>query len=149
MDATEVKRMNTTALAYLGDAVYEVAVRGFVMKSGQQHADRLHRLAIKFVCAEGQAKALKAIMPELTEEEQSLVRRARNRRITSKPKHAAPVTYKLSTAFEAFVGYLYLTGDRERMEWFIDRALTVISENGAGYYSEKAESPQQSAGCHR
>ena len=121
MDATEVKRMNTTALAYLGDAVYEVAVRGFVMKSGQQHADRLHRLAIKFVCAEGQAKALKAIMPELTEEEQSLVRRARNRRITSKPKHAAPVTYKLSTAFEAFVGYLYLTGDRERMEWFIDR----------------------------
>lgn len=134
--------MNTTALAYLGDAVYEVAVRSFVMKSGQQHADRLHRIAIKFVCAEGQAMALKAIMPELTEEEQALVRRARNRRITSKPKHAAPVTYKLSTAFEAFIGYLYLIGDKERMEWFIDRAITIINENGAGYGKEKEADPQ-------
>lgn len=142
MDAIQAKRMNTTALAYLGDAVYEVAVRSFVMKSGQPHADRLHRLAIKFVCAEGQARALKAILPELTEEEQALVRRARNRRITSKPKHAAPVTYKLSTAFEAFIGYLYLIEDRQRMEWFIRRAITIISENGVCDGKEKTDGPQ-------
>ena len=130
MNIKEVKNINTTALAYLGDAVYEVAVRKYIMETGQYHADRLHQIAIRFVRAEGQAMALKQLMKELTEEEQALVRRARNRKITSKPKHADPVTYKLATAFEAFVGYLYLTCQQERLDWFIDQAITIIN-NGA------------------
>ena len=130
MNIKEVKNINTTALAYLGDAVYEVAVRKYIMETGQYHADRLHQIAIRFVRAEGQARALKQLMKELTEEEQALVRRARNRKITSKPKHADPVTYKLATAFEAFVGYLYLTCQQERLDWFIDQAITIIN-NGA------------------
>lgn len=130
MNIKEVKNINTTALAYLGDAVYEVEVRKYIMETGQYHADRLHQIAIRFVRAEGQAMALKRLIKELTEEEQALVRRARNRKITSKPKHADPVTYKLATAFEAFVGYLYLTGQQERLDWFIDQAITIIN-NGA------------------
>lgn len=131
MNKQEIKNINTTALAYLGDAVYEVAVRKFIMETGQHNADRLHQIAIRFVRAEGQAKAMKKLMPELSEEEQSLVRRARNRKITSKPRHTHPVTYKLATAFEAFVGYLYLMEEQERLDWFIDRAITVINQNGA------------------
>lgn len=131
MDIKEARAINTTALAYLGDAVYEVAVRKFIMETGQHNADRLHQIAVKFVRAEGQALAVKKLMDELTEEEQALVRRARNRKITSKPKHADPVTYKLATAFEAFVGYLYLAEQQERLKWFIERAIEVINKNGA------------------
>ncbi len=131
MNTREVKQINTTALAYLGDAVYEVAVRKFIMETGQYHADRLHQIAVKFVRAEGQALAIKALMKELTEEEQALVRRARNRKITSKPKHADPVTYKLATAFEALMGYLYLSEQEERLDWLINRAITVINNKGA------------------
>lgn len=131
MNREDVKHVNTTALAYLGDAVYEVAVRKFIMETGQHNADQLHRIAIRFVRAEGQALAMKALMQELSQEEQILVRRARNRKITSKPRHTHPVTYKLATAFEAFVGYLYLAGEEERLSWFIDRAITVINQNGA------------------
>lgn len=131
MNQKEIKSINTTALAYLGDAVYEVAVRKFIMETGQYNADRLHQIVIRFVRAEGQAAAMKRLMPELSEEEQNLVRRARNRKITSKPRHAHPVTYKLATAFEAFVGYLYLMEEQERLNWFIDRAITIINQNGA------------------
>ena len=131
MKKSDIKNMNTTALAYLGDAVYEVAVRKFIIETGQCFADRLHQIAIGYVRAEGQAKAMKKLMEELTEEEQALVRRARNRKITSSPRKVDPVVYKLATAFEAFVGYLYLIEDRARLDWVIDRAIAAISEHGA------------------
>ena len=127
MDKKQVKQINTTALAYLGDAVYEVAIREYIMETGQYNADRLHTIAVRYVRAEGQAFAMKKLMEELTEEEQALVRRARNRKITSKPRNVEPITYKWATAFEAFVGYLHLIGEQERMDWFIGRAIEVIN----------------------
>lgn len=127
MDKKEVKQINTNALAYLGDAVYEVAIRKYIMETGQYNADRLHTIAVRYVRAEGQAMAIKKIMEELTEEEQSLVRRARNRKITSMPRNVAPITYKWATAFEAFVGYLHLTDQQERLDWFIGRAIDFVN----------------------
>lgn len=131
MRINDIKTMNTTALAYLGDAVYEVAIRKFIMETGQRNADRLHQITIRYVRAEGQAKAMKKLMDELTEEEQALARRAKNRKITSCPRKMDPFIYKWATAFEAFVGYLFLLEDKERLAWFIDRAITVINEHGA------------------
>ena len=142
MNVKEAKSINTTALAYIGDAVYEVAVRKYIMETGQHNADRLHQIAIHFVRAEGQALAVKTLMDELTEQEQALVRRARNKKITSKPKHADPVTYKLATAFEAFVGYLYLAEEHERLSWFIDRAIDVINKNGAEHGKKEKKNTQ-------
>lgn len=127
MEKKEAKQINTNALAYLGDAVYEVAIREYIMKTGQHNADRLHRIAIRYVRAEGQAAAIKKIMDELTDEEQALVRRARNRKITSRPRNVDFVTYKLATAFEAFIGYLHLTEQKERLDWFINRAIEAIN----------------------
>ncbi|MCL2437396.1 MAG: ribonuclease III [Clostridiales bacterium] len=117
------KQLNTTALAYIGDAVYEVHVRNHVLQSGQANADKLHQMAVKYVKAEGQAKALKAIFDQLSEEEQDLVKRARNRKTTSKPNNANPVAYKLATALEALIGHLYLTGNTERLEEIIKLAM--------------------------
>ena len=126
---TNPKEINTTALAYLGDAVYEVYVRKHVMEEGCQRADMLHRMAVKYVCADGQAKAVKSLMRDfLTEEEVRLVKRARNHKTTSKARSADPVTYKLATAFEALIGYLELNGDRERAEEVIAEALKRIEE---------------------
>lgn len=123
------KEINTTALAFLGDAVYEVYARNHVMEDGCQRADQLHRMAVKYVCADGQAKAVKSLMQDfLTEEEIKLVKRARNHKTTSKARSADPVTYKLATAFEALIGYLHLAGDAARMEAVIAEALKRIEE---------------------
>jgi ribonuclease-3 family protein len=121
-------KMNTTALAYLGDAIYEVFVRERVVRQGIGHADRLHREAVPYVCAEGQARAVRQILPSLTQEEQDLVRRARNRRSAARPRHADAVTYKWATAFEALIGYLYLCGRTERLNEVLERAARVWEE---------------------
>lgn len=124
------KMMNTTALAFLGDAVYEVYVREHVLAGGQIHADRLHRLAVRYVCADGQAAALKSMMTAgfLTEDELALVRRARNHRSASKPKNADPVVYKLATAFEALLGALYLAQEQERLAEVMAKAVALTEQ---------------------
>ncbi|HKM28307.1 MAG TPA: ribonuclease III domain-containing protein [Anaerovoracaceae bacterium] len=121
------KEINSTALAYIGDAVYEIYVRRHVMETGQTNADRLHQMAIQYVCADGQAKAVKKLMQEfLTEEEVRAVKRARNHKTTSKPKNADPVIYKLATAFEALVGQLYIDENTARLEEVIFEAFNII-----------------------
>lgn len=135
----DIRMMNTTSLAYLGDAVYEVYVRKHVMKENVSHADVLHRRAVPFVRADGQAYVIKKWMKErdeaktpcegvfrLTEEEAELVRRARNRRSATKPKNADPVTYKWATAFEALAGYLYLTEQEARLNQMAASAIEGI-----------------------
>lgn len=125
----DIKNINTTALAYMGDAVYEVYVRRHVMETGQVNADKLHAMAVPFVRADGQAVAVKTLMRVfLTEEEVSLAKRARNHKTNSKPKNANPIDYKLATAFEALVGFLYLSGDITRMEEVIAEAIKIIGK---------------------
>jgi len=119
---------NTTALAFLGDAVYEVYARKRVFEKGQTNADKLHQMAVKYVRAEGQAKAIKSIFDDLSEEEQALVKRARNKKSASKPKNADPVEYKLATAFEALIGYLYLEENEKRLEEILELAFTTIDK---------------------
>lgn len=147
----DVKKLNTTSMAYIGDAVYEVYVRAHVMQKDAAHADALHKRAVAFVRAEGQASVIKQLMKEretavkaseqglraadeiseaeaflLTAEEAALVRRARNRKSATKPKNADPVTYKWATAFEALAGWLYLTEQTERLDLFAETAIAYI-----------------------
>lgn len=123
----KIRNMNTTALAYMGDAVYEVYIRKRAMASGQPAADRLHAMAVPFVKASGQAYAIKELMKGfLTEEELALAKRARNHKTSSKPRNADPVEYKLATAFEALVGALYLSGDTARLEEIMGEAAKII-----------------------
>lgn len=121
------KEINTTALAFLGDAVYEVYVRKYVMETGQQNADMLHKMAVKYVCANGQAKAVKSMMNDfLTEDEIKLVKRARNRKSVSRTRSADAVSYKLATAFEALLGYLQLNEEYDRAEQVMEEAVRRI-----------------------
>lgn len=129
MEKQNIAFMNTTVLAFLGDSVYETYVRRYVIEKGQVNADLLHRSAVRFVRADAQAYALKAMMDELTEAEQNLVKRARNKKISTKPKNADPVVYKWATAFEALIGFLYLSQEQERMEEIILRSVKLIEES--------------------
>lgn len=129
---SDVKQINTTALAYMGDAVYEVYIRRHVMETGHVHVDKLHAMAVPFVKAEGQARAIKYLVENfLTEEEKALTKRARNHKIATKAKNATPMDYKWATAFEALLGYLHLKGDVERLEAVIAEAIKYIEETGA------------------
>ena len=124
----DVNGMNTTVLAYLGDAVYELYVRKHVIDTGQIHADRLHTAAVSYVRASAQAEVIRELFDGLPEEEQRLVKRARNKRSSSKPKNADPVEYKWATAFEALLGYYYLTDNTDALDHVIGKAIRIIEK---------------------
>lgn len=131
MTKEEINRINTTSLAYLGDAVYEVIVREMILAKYPQDAGRAHHDAVHYVSAGGQAKAAKSMIAEgfLTDEEEHVLKRARNHRSMSRPQHADPKDYKLATGFEALLGYLYLAGETERISEISAKAFRVIEED--------------------
>lgn len=128
MTKQEAYHINPAVLAYLGDAVYELFVRQTLVDSGQIHVDAMSRDAVKCVRAEGQASAIKKLFPQLTEEEQTMVRRARNKKVTSKPRNVDIQAYKWATAFEALIGYLHLSGQIQREEELMEEAVRTASE---------------------
>ena len=107
-------------LAYLGDTIYDLYVRRRLVVTGGRMKD-LHRAAVSQVRASAQSEALTRIEAILTEEEQGVVRRARNAK-QSVPKSATPGEYHRATAFEALLGFLYLLGRYERLEEILTTA---------------------------
>ena len=112
----EVKMMSPLTWAYIGDCVYELYVREELINRTNLKPHKLHIDAIKYVKASKQAEILQEIMPKLTEEEQDVVRRGRNAENHHLPKNASVQDYMYSTAFEALIGYLYLTKKDERLK---------------------------------
>ena len=108
-------------LAYLGDALYDLYVRERLIARGGR-VRLLHREAVTLVCAHAQSEALKRVAEQLTEAEADVVRRARNAD-QHPPRNADPGEYHRATALEALVGYLYVTGQRERMNAVLSLAL--------------------------
>lgn len=119
---------NTTVLAYLGDAVYELKIREMLIDREESlRANSLHRKATRYVSARGQAAAVKNLMKDfLSDEELSLVKRARNHKTSSHPRGADPVEYKLATGFEALIGELYLKGEMDRINEIVEIAVNII-----------------------
>ena len=125
-------KMNTTALAFLGDAVYELYIRDIMVNAGMTDPNAMHKACTRYVRAEAQAMAIKEMMKEfLTEEENALVKRARNHKTLNRSRSAGPVEYKLATAFEALVGYYYLVGDSKRLDEIMNMAANLIARDGA------------------
>lgn len=113
----DINTINIITLAYLGDAIYEVYIREELIKQGIAKVEDLTKEATKYVSAKGQATILKTLIDNnyFTEEELDIIKRGRNYKRSSHPKHTDIVTYKHSTGFEALIGYLYLSGDHERL----------------------------------
>ncbi|WP_304653943.1 Mini-ribonuclease 3 [Domibacillus sp. PGB-M46] len=128
----DARQLNGLALAYMGDAVYEVYVRKFLLESGRVKPNDLHRASTKFVSAKAQAAQLHRLFEEqfLTEEEQTVAKRGRNAKSGHIPKNTDVLTYNHSTALEAVIGFLFLTGQLERMEEIIYNILENGGTNG-------------------
>jgi ribonuclease-3 family protein len=107
--------LNPLVLAYIGDAVFEVFVRQYVISQTNHRPHHLHRQSTRFVSAKAQARALQRILPELTDEERDIVKRGRNAKSGSSPKNTDILDYRHSTAFECLVGYLYYKQDYARL----------------------------------
>jgi len=122
--------LNSLALAYMGDAVYEKYIRHHLLLKGAVKPNLLHRAATKFVSAKAQSKVIHSLLEDgvLSEEEQGVVRRGRNAKSGSVPKNTDVQTYRYSTAFEALIGYLFLSERKERMEELIAQAIDLIEE---------------------
>ncbi|PQP85407.1 ribonuclease III [Paenibacillus sp. PCH8] len=103
------------ALAYIGDAVYEVAVRQYLLSKANMRPNHLHRSATGLVSAKAQSRILTSIEAELTEEEWDIVRQGRNAKSGSIPKNADVLEYRHATALECLIGYLYSSGRHDRM----------------------------------
>ncbi len=109
------KQINPIVLAFVGDAVYTLCVRTRLALSSGEKTGALNRRASERVSAHGQSEALARILPMLTEEEAEIYRRGRNAKKPTKSKNATVAEYVRSTGFEALLGYLYLTGQTERI----------------------------------
>ncbi len=122
------KEMNPIVLAYLGDGIYELFVRNIVVRTGASKVQTLHKLSVDFVKAGSQARALELIEELLDEEELGVIRRARNHKTLSVPKNAKLMEYKMATAFEALLGYLYLLHRQERLEEIMEKSVMALIE---------------------
>lgn len=121
-DEKEVNLMSPLTWAYIGDCVYELYIRTELINKTNLKPHKLHIESIKYVKAKAQADLLKKIMEQLTEEEKDIVRRGRNTENHHLPKNSNIQEYMYSTAFEALIGYLYLTKRYQRLKEILKKS---------------------------
>lgn len=119
----DIREYSPLALAYLGDAVYELFIRTIVLLKGNAPVYKLHKHSIEYVKAGAQSDTVHRIFERLTPEEQDIVRRGRNAKVNTVPKNADVVEYKYATGFESLIGYLYLKQDYTRMMKVLEMCL--------------------------
>ena len=119
----DINQLSPLTWAYVGDCVFELYVRTYLVDETNLKPHKLHIESIKYVKASSQAKMLKNIYEELSEEEKNIVRRGRNAENHHLPKHSNVQEYMYSTAFEALIGYLYLCKNTKRMKEIIKLAI--------------------------
>ena len=122
----DVRTYSPLALAYIGDAIYDLVIRTIVVERGNTSANKLHKKTVTYVNARVQARMIEAMIEELTEEEQAVYKRGRNAKSYTTAKNASVIEYRKATGFEALCGYLYLTGNQERMLALIKTAIEKV-----------------------
>lgn len=130
MMTRDVKQMKSLTLAYIGDAVYELYVREYLIDQGGIKPNELHQQAITFVSGKAQAAILFHWFDQafLTDEEMAVVKRGRNAKSGSIPKNTSIQIYRYSTGFEALIGYHYLLNHTERLRTLLTDAVEFVRE---------------------
>lgn len=120
-----IDQMSVLTLAYIGDAVYEIHIRRYLIQKGIAKVNDLQREATKYVSGKGQCTFVTTLLEEhfLTEEEENIVYRARNHKVAHRPKSTDIITYKYATGLEALIGSLYLEQKETRIEEIMTRLL--------------------------
>ncbi|EFR45129.1 Mini-ribonuclease 3 [Streptococcus pseudoporcinus] len=131
MTDIDVNLINGIALAFEGDAVYSYYIRKHLIFTGQTKPNQLHHLATRYVSAKAQASLIQKMLTAqlLTEKEEDIYRRGRNTNSHTKAKNADVVTYRMSTGFEALMGYLDMTDQKERLETLISWCIDEVEKS--------------------
>ncbi|MBN2898659.1 MAG: Mini-ribonuclease 3 [Clostridia bacterium] len=122
----QIRMMNPVKLAYIGDVVFELYVRMYVIHVEKRQVHLLNKKTVSFVNAGSQAKVARALETFLTEEEWTVLKRGRNQKSLSPPKNANIGDYKYATGFESLLGYLYLMGQTERVREIVLYAVKLL-----------------------
>lgn len=130
MKSQNPKQLSAQTLAFLGDSVYELLVRRYVVQCAEKPVKKLHEQKVHFVCAESQAALYDYILPLLSEEEHDIIKRGRNANGASVPKNADVLCYRKATGVETLFGYLYLSGRTQRAEELFQMALELEEQKG-------------------
>ena len=127
MEDKTIQSTPTLNLAFIGDGVYDLLVREYLVKNSSAHVGELNQRKVKMVNCKSQAEFVKLILPELTEEEAEVYKRGRNTKVHSASKHSTLSDYHAATGMEALFGWLYLKGSHDR----INELFTLIIEKGS------------------
>lgn len=121
----DVDFMSPLIWAYVGDSVYELYIRTYLTNTTKLKPHQLHIKSIQYVKAGAQAAILEKLMGHLTEKEKEIVKRGRNAENHHLPKNATVQEYMYSTAFEALIGYLYLSKEDDRLKEILDKCVEI------------------------
>jgi len=124
-DKNTLSGISSLGLAHLGDAVYELMVRSWLCLHGKATAKGLHKATVQYVSAPAQARMAESVRPLFTPEEEDVFRRGRNASPHSIPPHASREDYAAATALEALFGWLWLKGERDRLNELFERMMEV------------------------
>jgi ribonuclease-3 family protein len=121
----DYKQLNGLTLAYMGDAVYEIYIRKYVISLGYSKVNVLHKRVIKYTSGNAQAVLMHSLLEEnlLTEEEINIFKRGRNSHVHTQRKNMNIQDYMDATGFEAVIGYLYLMENISRIEEIVEYAV--------------------------
>ena len=125
IEPKDIRTYSPLTLAYIGDAIFDVVIRSILVNKGNTPVNKLHQRASQIVKATTQAAMVMALMDELTDEERDYYRRGRNSKPHTKAKNASTIDYLEATGFEAVIGYLYLTGDMDRICELVNRGIEL------------------------
>lgn len=129
----DIRTYSPLTLAYIGDAIYDLVIRTVLVGRGNAPVNTLHRQASSMVKAEAQKASLHQIETLLSEEEKSVYRRGRNAKSYTTAKNASVGDYRIATGFEALLGYLYLTGQMERLLYLVKAGLEGNEDQKESY----------------
>ena len=127
IEPKDIRTYSPLTLAYIGDAIFDVVIRSILVNKGNTAVNKLHQRASSVVKAPTQAKMAAALMDDFTEEEADWYRRGRNSKPHTKAKNATTMDYLEATGFEAVMGYLYLTGDMDRICELVNRGIQLLN----------------------
>ena len=119
----DIRTYSPLTLAYIGDGIFDLVIRSLVVDGGNTSANQLHHRTSQIVKAHSQAQMAEAIADELTEQEADVYRRGRNTRVGGIPQNATPGEYHAATGLECLFGYLYLKGEKERINQLFDQII--------------------------
>lgn len=123
-----LQQTSPLALAYIGDAIYEVYIRKILIENPDLSVDKLHKKAVTYVKAKAQAEIVLELQEELTVEEWTVVKKGRNQKSKTVPKNSDIGDYRYATGFEALIGYLFCQQDYERLMEIMKRAVEIIEK---------------------